>query len=163
MVGAQGATDMLSATKLDVPNATDRRQDERAPVGQPSTVRVAGGAPVEVVVEDLSLSGLLYRSTDRLAVGTAIQVGLAGSGAASAAVIRRDGDLHACLFDRPLPIDRLTAAFTNGTVVQGAFGANDLHLSPEPVIAKWPRQVRALVLLSAGAAPWLFFAALRWG
>lgn len=151
----------MRAAGLETKAGDDRRHDERAAVRQSSTVRVIGGTPVEVVVEDLSQTGLLYRAAESLAIGTAVQIGLAGSGAARATVVRRDGDLHGCLFERPLPLDQLAAAFSNGTVVLGSFGAGDLDLLPDPVTRKWPRPVRALVLLTAGAAPWLVLAAFR--
>lgn len=145
---------MLTATKHDQFPSDDRRWDVRETIGLPSTLRGAGHAPADIIVEDLSPSGFLFRSADRFAIDARVQVGLAGSGAADATVVRRDGDLHGCVFARPLSLAQLQAAFSDDVVVQGTFGGQVMP-TPQPVVERWPRPVRAAIWLVGGAAPWL--------
>ncbi|WP_425228643.1 PilZ domain-containing protein [Sphingomonas sp.] len=149
---------MLTALK-PVFESDDRRWEPRETIGCPSTVRADGMTPIEVVVQDLSAGGFSFRSADRLPVGAAVQVGLAGSGAAPATVVRVEGVEHGCAFVQPLSPSRLAAAFQNETVVYGVFGTDNARVVPQPVVEKWSRPARGLAWLIGGGIPWICLAA----
>ena len=151
---------MATAVRKEQLHAGDRRQgDARTPVGQPSTMRIGDGTPSEIEVEDLSCRGLLFRTDQPLNVGAAVQIGLAGAGAAPAVVVRRDGDKHGATFVRPLTPAQLAAAFSGGTVVRALFPSLPTS-APAPVIARWPRPLRAATWLAAAALPWTVIGAV---
>ncbi|WBH17100.1 PilZ domain-containing protein [Sphingomonas radiodurans] len=158
---------MTLAAKIDLPDprnaidqcdASERRAGTRTTVGRLSTIRDGQDIPHDVIVEDLSLTGFRYRSTDRLPIGTPIRLGLAGAGTAAAQVVRVDGDDHGCAFDPPLSPNQLEAAFTSGTVIQTpglTSGAGEIDTG-EP----WPRAVRTAIFIGGGAAAWVAVVAL---
>ncbi len=139
-----------------------RRGDARAVVGHPSTLRVAGRAPAEILVEDLSGSGFLFSSGDHVAVGAQVRVGLVGAGTATATIVRRDGDRHGAAFLDALTAAQLDQAFGPGTVVAARFAPEADLIVPFIGEARWPRPVRAAIWVTAATLPWIaILAALR--
>ncbi len=152
---------MATAVRAEQLDASDRRHgDARTPVGQPSTMRIGDGLPSEIAVEDLSSRGLLFHAGQPLEVGAAVQIGLAGAGAAPAVVVRRDGDKHGAAFVRPLTPAQLAAAFSGGVVVSGLFPSLPTGAGGMPDIALWPRPLRALTWVAAAALPWAVITAI---
>lgn len=88
-----------------------RRDNDRAPILQPSTVRVADAAH-DVRVEDLSPAGFAFTSNASIAIGTIVHVGLAGAGRASAKVVWRASQRHGCVFAPALTAAQIENAFT---------------------------------------------------
>lgn len=139
---------------LDAGPSTDRAAP-RVAIGRPSTVRDHGGAPRDVLVEDLSQTGFRYCSAKHLAVGTAVRLGLAGAGTAAARVVRQDGDEHGCEFETPLTVAQLQSAFTSAGVTRVSPTDGDFR-KPD----RWPAGVRLAILLGFGAAAWAVAIAL---
>ena len=138
-----------------VPNDDRRNGSDRVAIGQPSTIRTDNFAPRDIVVEDLSSSGFLFRSDDHLAVGTCFHIGLSGGGMTQARVVRAQNGQYGCEFDVPLTEQQLTLAFTAQSVVPGTFAA--YHTAPLVPYRedKWPGAVRVGILVGGGAFSWL--------
>ena len=134
----------------------DRRAGtDRLDIGKPSTVRADRFAPLDVVVEDLSSSGFLFRSDARIAPGAMLHVGLGGGGMAEAKVVRIDGDRVGCEFLVPLTVEQLRSSFAGGTVTDGAFPS--IAASPLPLHRddKLPGAARLAIVAGGGALAWL--------
>jgi hypothetical protein len=97
------------------------RSSTRRKVGKGSTLRGEDGAPRDVVLEDLSLSGFRISGHDRLSPGDEIAVGLAGVGVREATVIWSDDRGAGCEFLKPItPVD-VDNTLSANTVVRGDF------------------------------------------
>jgi hypothetical protein len=82
-----------------------------------STMRAHGPGPVDVVVIDVSATGVRIATLVPLAIGQEISIGLAGAGATRAFVAwARDGQ-YGCQFERPLEPDGDARAFSSSRVV----------------------------------------------
>lgn len=93
--------------------ATSRRARARKTVVRPSTLRTDSVEPLDVIVEDLSVSGFCFSSAEPVPVGTSIRVGLAGSGQADAEVTWREGKRHGSRFTPALAQSTIDAAFND--------------------------------------------------
>ena len=91
----------------------NQRASLRKSIVRASTLRIDAALPMDVVVEDLSITGFRYSSEEPVAAGELVRVGLAGSGQADAKVIWRDGVRHGARFTRALAQSTIDAAFTN--------------------------------------------------
>lgn len=132
-------------------SADNRRVYDRESVIAPSTVRASfAPAPIEVETRDFSSSGCQFVSSKRLPAGSRISLGLAGAGSASATVVRAEGDVHACMFDRPLSPGELRKAFRGTTIVELAGS----HFEA-PRDERWLRPTRGRAILALGALGWL--------
>jgi hypothetical protein len=79
-------------------------------------MRTDGGQPVDVVVLDLSRSGIRIMTDADLSVGQEISIGLAGAGVTRAYVTwARDGE-YGCAFERPIAPEDEAAAFSRAPV-----------------------------------------------
>ncbi|WP_137753934.1 helix-turn-helix domain-containing protein [Sphingopyxis sp. L1A2A] len=70
----------------------------------------ASGVEVEVLVHNISATGLLLEGEATLALGDAIEIGLPDAGATRARVIWASGSLYGCQFDTPISPATLSAA-----------------------------------------------------
>lgn len=86
----------------------------------------ASGVEVEVLVHNISATGLLLEGEATLALGDAIEIGLPHAGATRARVIWASGSLYGCQFDAPISPATLSAAQLRAVV--GADGGADGHL-----------------------------------
>ncbi|MDO7833840.1 PilZ domain-containing protein [Sphingobium sp. HBC34] len=107
-----------------------RRQD----VHRPSTLRADDGVPVDVLLEDVSITGCRIAGVPDMARGEAILIGLAGVGARLARVIWIEESRAGCHFDAPLSAEEFARTQQAGTVVSGAFPARTI----QPAVAKAP-------------------------
>jgi hypothetical protein len=88
------------------------RTAERRAAEAPSTMRTDGRDPIDVVVLDISRSGVRIVSDAELSVGQEITIGLAGAGVTRAFVAwARDGE-YGCEFERPIPAEDEAVAFS---------------------------------------------------
>lgn len=94
-------------------NAACRRANARKDIIRPSTLRIDTVDPLDVMVEDLSITGFRFASVVPIPVGTEIRVGLAGSGQADAQVTWREGQSHGSVFIPALDQAILDAAFSH--------------------------------------------------
>jgi hypothetical protein len=110
-------------------SAISRRARTRKTVVRPSTLRTDSLEPLDVVVEDLSVSGFCFSSAEPIRVGTSIRLGLAGAGQADAEVAWREGKRHGSRFTPALAQSTIDAAFTNGHAGVTATIARELSMS----------------------------------
>ena len=136
---------------LDERDESERRTDPRQGVGKPSTARGPDDAAVDVVVKDLSASGLSFTAAAKWEVQSRISVGLAGPGRVSGTIVRREGDIYGCAFDRALTPQQLANAFS-----ANSSPARDLAFRQHefPLEEKWPARTRLLVMIGLGLCAW---------
>ena len=92
------------------------RTAERRATDAPSTMRADGCTPVDVIVLDISRSGVRIMTDATLEIGQEITIGLAGAGVTHAFVAwARDGE-YGCAFERPIPIEEEALAFSQAPV-----------------------------------------------
>ncbi len=68
------------------------------------------GASVDVIVHNISATGLLFEGGPELAVGDRIEIELPEAGLTEARLIWTSGAIHGCQFDRPISAATLSAA-----------------------------------------------------
>lgn len=69
-----------------------------------------GARSVEVLVHNLSQTGVLVECGVSIAVGETIEIDLPEAGPTSASVLWKSGDFHGCQFDRPIPSAAISAS-----------------------------------------------------
>lgn len=94
----------------------DARSAHRRATEAPSTMRTDGGEPTDVVVLDISRSGIRILSDAELAIGQEISIGLAGAGVTRAFVTWARNGEYGCAFDRPIAPEDEAAAFSHAPV-----------------------------------------------
>ena len=94
----------------------EARAAERRSAEAPSTMRTDGRDPIDVIVLDISRSGVRIVSDAVLSIGQEITIGLAGAGVTRAYVAwARDGE-YGCAFERPIPPEDEAVAFSHAPV-----------------------------------------------
>lgn len=96
----------------DLAQTKNARRAERRTTKAPSTMRTDAGEPRDVIVLDLSRSGVRILTDAELAIGQEISIGLAGAGVTHAYVTWRRGDEYGCAFERPIPPEDEARAFS---------------------------------------------------
>jgi hypothetical protein len=144
----------MAAVQLRVTDGTERRVSLRRAVDQASTVRADEARPIDVTVMDVSRDGCRFGCDADLPLGTAVTVGLAGSGMAHGHVVRRDGQAYGCAFDTVLTPEQLVEAFGATDVVPLRASAPWAVPLPAPEIERWSRRRRAGVLIGLALATW---------
>ena len=97
---------------IETGKTMNARIAERRPTDAPSTMRADNGAPVDVIVLDLSRSGVRIVTDAKLEIGQEITIGLAGAGVTRAYVAwARDGE-YGCAFERPMAPEDEAVAFS---------------------------------------------------
>ena len=92
------------------------RAAERRATDAPSTMRADGCTPVDVIVLDISRSGVRIMTDAALEIGQEITIGLAGAGVTRAFVTwARDGE-YGCAFERPIAAEDEALAFSQAPV-----------------------------------------------
>lgn len=79
-------------------------------------MRADGGAPVDVVVLDISRSGVRIATASELEIGQEITIGLAGAGVTRAFVAWASKGEYGCAFERPIPVEEEALAFSHAAV-----------------------------------------------
>lgn len=155
------------------PIVTDARRAERRGAMAPSTLRADGAAPLDVIVVDISATGIRIVTAAALEVGQEISIGLAGAGTTRAYVTWARGDEYGCAFAKPLAPDDEARAFGNATPI--VLGRAAVPTPPAPAAAAldnlqdlyvqhrvWalpPDAILASLLILAGIAgtAWMMF------
>lgn len=151
--------------------AQDTRRASRRAARAPSTLRVDGVGPIDVMVHDISETGIRFATPTRLQVGDEVSIGLAGFGSTRARVAWARDDTFGCTFAAPIDAEAAAGAFTAGTVVRlgrseapPVGGARPVSIAAQVDALyarhrRWafPRDVRVI-----GAAAVLAAAALLW-
>jgi hypothetical protein len=96
---------------------TNARAAERRPAMAASTMRAEGTTPIDVLVIDVSSTGIRIATAIELAIGQEISIGLAGAGATRAFVAWKHDGHYGCQFERPLEPDGDARAFSRAPVV----------------------------------------------
>ena len=122
-----------------------------------------------VVIHDLSETGVLIETNEKLATDERLEIDIPEAGAAAAAVMWSSGRYFGCQFDR-----RLTKAAVSAALLRSAAPAR----APEPEMAaaiapgdahqvadeagKLPVAARMLALVALGVASWALVALIVW-
>lgn len=104
----------------------EARSAERRPAMTPSTMRAKGAAPIDVIVIDVSATGVRIETTAELEVGQEISIGLAGAGTTRAFVAWKRDSHYGCQFEMKLEPEGEAQAFSRAPVI---------HLGMTPVVA----------------------------
>jgi hypothetical protein len=138
----------------------DLRGSHRHNVAVESTLRDGTLRPFDVVVEDLSATGVRVPAVTPLAPGALITLGIPGIGMCNARVARVDARGYGCEFLFPLSPDELADAlvavpadpipFVPATAIAGGVPL------PEPVTdrGRLPGPARAGIMVGLSAAGW---------
>ncbi len=102
----------------------DGRKAARREAHAASTLRADGMRATDVVVLDLSETGLRLATPVPLEAGQEISIGLTGVGARAAQVRWVRGGEYGCTFAEPLTAEEAGQAFTSGSVVPIGFVSN---------------------------------------
>lgn len=138
--------------RIELLDESERRTDTRTGVGKPSTARGPDDTAVDVTVQDLSASGLSFTSTAKWGLKSRISVGLAGPGRVSGTIVRNQGNLYGCAFDRPLAPEQLAHAFSadSSPARELAFRQREM-----PLEDKWALRTRLIVMIGLGVLAWV--------
>jgi transcriptional regulator with XRE-family HTH domain len=91
----------------------------------------AAGTEMEILIHNISATGLLVESSSRLSVGEQIAISLPHSGVTTARVIWTSGSLHGCQFAVPVSAATLSAAQLRSVVINGAGEGDESHARPD--------------------------------
>jgi len=106
----------LESSLIETEQTMNARTAERRATDAPSTMRADGCTPVDVVVLDISRSGVRIMTDAALDIGQEITIGLAGAGVTRAFVTwGRDGE-YGCAFERPIAPEDEALAFSRAPV-----------------------------------------------
>lgn len=131
-----------------------KRSSVRHKVERWSTLRDEDGAPQDVTIDDLSLTGFRMSGVKDLAKGDPIRVGLAGVGAREATVIWVDDGIAGCNFSAPITPHQFEKTVFANTVVEADFGpyappAHEIAESRGPGHAISVRRMLAIIVAAA--------------
>ncbi|WP_336973965.1 hypothetical protein [Sphingobium aromaticiconvertens] len=127
-------------------------------------MRAGNGAPQDVAIDDLSLTGFRMSGVDEMTKGDLIMVGLAGVGAREASVVWVGDGVAGCSFSSPITPLQFEKTISANTVVEADFGpysssADEMGKSEGSGRAMSGR--RALVtIIAAAVLAWAGFIAL---
>lgn len=130
----------------------DRRGVDRRPIGGISTLRDGAARPLDVIVRDLSPTGISLTCVAGLDIGDAVSVALPGFGSYAARVVRRNGDNYGCAFIEEPPVAAVLGSFVRDTVV-----TMTVSVLPVPSVAdpdRWPLAARGWMILGLAVAGW---------
>jgi hypothetical protein len=96
-------------------------RSERVAIGRSGTLRERDKFAADVLVEDVSETGCMFRLDVALPIGTLISIGIPGTGMHAARVSRVDRDEHGCSFLLPIGPDEIALAQIIETVTEGDF------------------------------------------
>jgi transcriptional regulator with XRE-family HTH domain len=90
--------------------AGGRRRSARRKLRLPLHGTKASGVEVDVLVHNISATGMLLESHVELEIGDGIEIGLPHAGASRATIIWASGPIYGCQFDAPISLATLSAA-----------------------------------------------------
>lgn len=96
----------------------EARRAERRKANAASTLRAGDSSPHDVMVLDLSATGLRIATSADLAIGQEISIGLSGAGTTRAFVAWRRESEYGCAFASPLSPEDETRAFSNSRPIE---------------------------------------------
>jgi hypothetical protein len=128
------------------------------------TFRDAQGIPIDVLVLDISRTGVSIRTDRLLQIGSSISLGLPALGRRDLHVVRRDGSVYGCSFRLPIGTEDLASVRTPDTVVRGVFAADPVGAPRGDAEApsKWPVAARLAFILGASGVLWATILRAAW-
>lgn len=138
------------------------RTAERRPTDAPSTMRADNGAPVDVVVLDISRSGVRIQTDAELEVGQEITIGLAGAGVTRAYVAWAQGGEYGCAFERPIAPEDEMRAFSRAPVKRLGVAAPSRQNDGEDYLRELYRRHRVWALPWDAVVMTIAMLALAW-
>ena len=145
----------------------DARSSDRVAVNLNATLRKPSSAPVDVAIEDLSVTGFRLVTGEALTSGAVVTIGISGLGRRAARIVRRDGKRFGCEFLQSVDAAQLSIAVTSQTIVRVDFGAEqtgtEVSLPDDGAIAldafeQRLRLLRGPIILASVIAPWAVIA-----
>ena len=145
----------------------DARSSDRIAVNLNATLRKSSSAPLDVAIEDLSVTGFRLVTDQALTNGTAVTIGISGLGRRAARIVRRDGKRFGCEFLEAVSASQLSAAMTSQTIVHADFGldhaVNEVSQPDEGIVVldafeQQLRRLRGPIILTGVIAPWAIIA-----
>jgi hypothetical protein len=100
----------MRLARLELHESTERRVAPRRRLKLDAAGSTQSAAEVDVVVHDLSVTGLLIEAAVDLQTGDRLGVEIPGAGAAEAVVVWRSGNYFGCEFSQRIPKVALSAA-----------------------------------------------------
>jgi hypothetical protein len=142
------------------------RRAERRTTQAASTIRTESSGPIDVVVLDISETGVRIVTHVDLAIGQEISIGLSGAGVTRAFVARRTGDQYGCTFEAPIGEEATAQAFSNAPVVRlgrssdegGQTDLRELYRHHHFWQIPFDAVAMALAMVGAGLLAWWTFA-----
>ncbi|MBW6531492.1 PilZ domain-containing protein [Sphingomonas citri] len=135
-----------------------RRAGERYDTDAPTTLRGASQVPLDVVVDQISLSGCHIVTPEEVSVGELISLGIAGLGRVEALVVRRTRTGYGCAFISHVP-PSLLARVGEDTPVVALSDDRPLHVfdadADVPDVEKLPIRTRFLLIAGFCALSWI--------
>ena len=142
-----------------------KRTSERLAVKRASTLRARDGLPMDVTIEDISLTGCRVRAPVHFAAGEELMIGLAGVGIRSCSVVWSDYGEIGCEFDVPLTSSELEETRIAKTLRHGNFNSVAFPVihAPAPIKdERWGAGHGLLIIIAAAAVSWLLVVASYW-
>jgi hypothetical protein len=137
----------------------------RLAIGHAATLRYASQAPIDVVVEDISESGCLFRTTKVLEAGETVSIGIPGLGLCHGRISRSDHPHYGCAFLKLIRTDDLAVPDANVIVAEFTPLADTTATStssPDTAVKKLPLRTRVAIIVGTSLFLWvLTFLTLR--
>jgi hypothetical protein len=130
----------MMATSNEV--ISEERGAPRRIVEAASTVRAEGRGPIDVMVRDLSETGIRILTPAILEIGQEISIGLSGAGLTRAFVVWRRDEHYGCVFEAPIGAESAAQAFSTPSVVRLGQTADPLATRGEADLREMFRQHR---------------------
>lgn len=152
---------------MNSPGNNEARVAERRSTAAASTMRMDGGEPVDVVVLDISQSGIRIVTAADLAIGQEISIGLAGAGVTRAFVAWRREDHYGCAFELEMTPEDAAIAFSRAPVVRLGRTYQDVPVGDQDYLREMYRKHRVwalppdvivtTLLIAAGVGAYFYF------
>ena len=145
----------------------DARSSDRVAVNLNATLRKPSSAPVDVAIEDLSVTGFRLVTDEALTSGAVVTIGISGLGRRAARIVRRDGKRVGCEFLEAVSANELSIALTSQTIVHIDFGAEQTVTEASlpgdgavrlDIFEQRLRLLRGPIILTGVIAPWAIIA-----
>lgn len=105
----------IAAQLEDVDGTAGKPREPRRKLRLEASGALASGTATDVLIHNVSATGLLLESAVSLATGERIEIDLPHAGSAGARVVWTSGNLFGCQFDAPISAAALSAAQLRGT------------------------------------------------
>jgi len=125
---------VLKAYMADLPALSGRSGDPRRKISLKASGTLSSGAATDVIVHNISATGMLIECRHTLAISESLEIDLPGAEETRAKVVWMSGRLHGCQFIKPVSKAVLSGAQLRSAAVQemDAPSARDNMVAGEP-------------------------------